>query len=75
VLTICYVGMIILGVVWLANINLIFLLISHVLALGIMWWRSQKVDLEDKRAIADFYQFIWKLFFLEYLIFPIACLL
>ncbi|NEP83031.1 MAG: homogentisate phytyltransferase, partial [Okeania sp. SIO3B3] len=42
VLTICYVGMIILGVVWLANINLIFLLISHVLALGIMWWRSQK---------------------------------
>lgn len=75
VLTICYVGMIILGVVWLANINLIFLVISHILALGIMWWRSQKVDLEDKRAIADFYQFIWKLFFLEYLIFPMACLL
>ncbi|MGD1698683.1 hypothetical protein [Dapis sp. BLCC M229] len=29
-----------------------------------MWWHSQKVDLEDKKAIADFYQFIWKLFFL-----------
>ncbi|NES69348.1 MAG: homogentisate phytyltransferase [Okeania sp. SIO2D1] len=74
VLTICYIGMVIFGITWLANINLIFLVISHVLALGIMWWRSQKVDLEDKRAIADFYQFIWKLFFLEYLIFPMACL-
>ncbi|NEQ72890.1 MAG: homogentisate phytyltransferase [Okeania sp. SIO2C9] len=74
VLTICYISMVIFGITWLANINLIFLVISHVLTLGIMWWRSQKVDLEDKRAIADFYQFIWKLFFLEYLIFPIACL-
>ncbi len=73
VLTICYIGMIIFGVTWSANINLIFLLISHLLALGIMWWRSQKVDLQDKKAIADFYQFIWKLFFLEYLIFPMAC--
>ena len=75
VLTICYIGMIIFGVAWSANINLIFLLISHLLALGIMWLRSRKVDLQDKKAIADFYQFIWKLFFLEYLIFPIACLL
>ncbi|MGD1698684.1 homogentisate phytyltransferase [Dapis sp. BLCC M229] len=75
VLTICYIGMIIFGVTWSANINLIFLVISHLLPLSIMWWFSQKVDLEDKKAIADFYQFIWKLFFLEYLIFPIACLL
>ncbi|MGB3513807.1 MAG: homogentisate phytyltransferase [Microcoleaceae cyanobacterium] len=75
VLTICYVGMMILAVVWLRNVNLIFLLITHLLALGIMWWRSQKVDLQNKSEIAKFYQFIWKLFFLEYLIFPIACLL
>ncbi|MDJ0555547.1 MAG: homogentisate phytyltransferase [Microcoleaceae cyanobacterium MO_207.B10] len=75
VLTICYLGMIILGIVWLENINLIFLVISHLFALTIMWWRSQTVDLQNQGAIADFYQFIWKLFFLEYLIFPIACLL
>ena len=74
VLTICYIGMIIFGVTWSANINLIFLVISHLLPLVIMWWHSQKVDLEDKKAIADFYQFIWTLFYLEYLIFPMACL-
>jgi homogentisate phytyltransferase/homogentisate geranylgeranyltransferase len=40
-----------------------------------MWWQSFKVDLQDNSAIAQFYQFIWKLFFLEYLLFPAACLL
>ncbi|EDX70853.1 hypothetical protein MC7420_142 [Coleofasciculus chthonoplastes PCC 7420] len=44
-------------------------------ALVLVWWRSQDVDLQDKVAIASFYQFIWKLFFLEYLMFPTACLL
>jgi homogentisate phytyltransferase / homogentisate geranylgeranyltransferase len=38
-----------------------------------LYWRSRDVDLEQKVAIADFYQFIWKLFFLEYLLFPLAC--
>ena len=73
VLTVCYLGMVMVGVVWLASVNLFFLVVSHLLALGIMWWLSQRVDLHDKKAIADFYQFIWKLFFLEYLIFPMAC--
>jgi homogentisate phytyltransferase / homogentisate geranylgeranyltransferase len=44
-------------------------------ALIAMWVMSGQVDLRDQRAIAQFYQFIWKLFFLEYVFFPIACLL
>ncbi|MGL4376015.1 MAG: homogentisate phytyltransferase, partial [Microcoleaceae cyanobacterium] len=42
--------------------------------MGFMLGKSQQVDIEDKSAIAGFYQFIWKLFFLEYIIFPITCL-
>jgi homogentisate phytyltransferase/homogentisate geranylgeranyltransferase len=75
VLTFCYSGLIIVLAIWQANINLVFLGITHLIILGWMWWRSREVDLEDKGAIASFYQFIWKLFFLEYLIFPLACLL
>ncbi|MFQ4144547.1 homogentisate phytyltransferase [Chlorogloeopsis sp. ULAP02] len=75
VLTLCYAGMILVGVLRLAEVNFEFLVITHLLALGVMWWRTRKVDLQDKSAIARFYQFIWKLFFLEYLIFPTACLL
>jgi homogentisate phytyltransferase / homogentisate geranylgeranyltransferase len=75
VITVCYLGMIIVGVLRVASVNPIFLVITHLGLLIWMWLRSLAVDLEDKSAIAQFYQFIWKLFFIEYLIFPIACLL
>lgn len=75
VLTVCYLAMILVGAIHLASVNSAFLVITHLLVLCWMWTRSLGVDLQDKTAIAQFYQFIWKLFFLEYLIFPAACLL
>ncbi|WP_009632736.1 homogentisate phytyltransferase [Synechocystis sp. PCC 7509] len=75
IITICYVGMLVAAVFWLPSINSIFLISTHLGLLVLLWWRSFQVDLLDKIAIASFYQFIWKLFFLEYLIFPAACLL
>lgn len=75
VLTACYLGMALAGLLRLHSVNPIFLVITHLGALSMMWLRSLSVDLQDKSEIAKFYQFIWKLFFLEYLIFPIACLL
>ncbi len=73
VITVCYFGMMIAGLFWLTSLNVSFFVTSHLLLLGLLWWRSRDVDLSEKSAIADFYQFIWKLFFLEYLLFPIAC--
>ncbi|MBW4626468.1 MAG: homogentisate phytyltransferase [Brasilonema octagenarum HA4186-MV1] len=75
VITVCYLGMIGVGVLRLAEVNSVFLVMTHLVALVLMWWRSRQVDLQEKSEIARFYQFIWKLFFLEYLIFPMACLL
>ena len=73
VITVCYFGMMLAGLFWLTSLNASFFVTSHVLLLGLLWWRSSDVDLSEKREIADFYQFIWKLFFLEYLLFPTAC--
>ena len=73
VITVCYSGTIAAGLFWLTSLNLSFFITSHLVLLALLWWRSRDVNLEDKSAIADFYQFIWKLFFLEYLLFPIAC--
>ncbi|RUT03548.1 homogentisate phytyltransferase [Dulcicalothrix desertica PCC 7102] len=75
VITVCYVAMILAGLFRLANVNAILLVISHIILLVWMWRRSKRVDLQDKTSIASFYQFIWKLFFIEYLIFPISTLL
>ena len=73
VLTVCYLGITLAGVLILPNVNLIFLAVTHLVALGLMWFWSMKVNLEDKMEVAQFYQLIWKLFFIEYIIFPAAC--
>jgi homogentisate phytyltransferase / homogentisate geranylgeranyltransferase len=75
VITIAYLSMIAAGFWLLPTLNTAFLVISHAMLLGLLWWRSQSIDLEDGISIASFYQFIWKLFFLEYLLFPLACFL
>ncbi|MCY7366835.1 MAG: homogentisate phytyltransferase [Chamaesiphon sp.] len=72
-ITAAYLGTILAGI-WIApTINVWFLVSSHLGLLGLLWWRSQDIDLEQKESIANFYQFIWKLFFFEYLLFPVAC--
>jgi homogentisate phytyltransferase / homogentisate geranylgeranyltransferase len=73
VISIAYLSMIAAGIWLLPGVNTAFLVGCHSVLLGLLWWRSQDVDLEDQQAIASFYQFIWKLFFLEYLLFPLAC--
>jgi homogentisate phytyltransferase / homogentisate geranylgeranyltransferase len=75
IIAVCYLGLIVAAILKLPGVNPTFLGMSHFILLGLLGWRSQKVDLDDKSAIAQFYQFIWKLFFLEYLLFPLACLL
>ena len=75
VITVCYIGMIFVGLFHLAEANSILIVLSHIILLVWLWRRSKRVDIQDKISIASFYQFIWKLFFIEYLIFPVACLL
>jgi homogentisate phytyltransferase / homogentisate geranylgeranyltransferase len=75
ILVVLYLGMSIVSLSgWITNINSLLVVITHVFLALIMWSRSLSVDLSDRAAITSFYQFIWKLFYLEYIIFPIACL-
>lgn len=74
IVTSCYLGLILAAGVGLAGINAPLLIATHLTAIALFWWRSLQVDLRDKSSISSFYQFIWKLFFLEYILFPLACL-
>lgn len=59
----------------LSAVNIDFLSITHLGLLGMLLWRARQVKLAQKSHIKQFYQFIWRLFFLEYLLFPMACIL
>jgi homogentisate phytyltransferase / homogentisate geranylgeranyltransferase len=74
VLTACYgLAIVATALGWIA-VQPIFLIATHLGLLGWLWLNSTKVNLKEKRQISQFYQFIWKLFFLEYILFPLACL-
>ena len=74
-LTVCYAGMILIGLLDFTQVNSIFLIAVHSAILALMWWQTQQTDLQDKSSITSAYRFIWKLFYIEYLVFPISCLL
>ncbi|AFY74684.1 4-hydroxybenzoate polyprenyltransferase-like prenyltransferase [Synechococcus sp. PCC 7502] len=54
------------------NINNLVLIVTHGILVVVFWQRSIIVNLSDRQEITQFYQFIWKLFYLEYIIFPLA---
>jgi homogentisate phytyltransferase/homogentisate geranylgeranyltransferase len=58
----------------LPSIHRGFLALSQLLLLIVMWIRSFSVDVRRDEQTKAFYQLIWKLFFLEYLLFPASSL-
>jgi homogentisate phytyltransferase/homogentisate geranylgeranyltransferase len=84
ILTACYLG-VILAAPWLMAVNRPFLAITHGLVLAVFWMMSFRVNAIYQgvtpgggsptagMSYPSFYQFIWKLFFLEYVMFPMAC--
>ncbi|MBE9076734.1 homogentisate phytyltransferase [Romeria aff. gracilis LEGE 07310] len=88
VLTACYGGMMV-AAPFLPGVHQPLLLGTHAIALAGFWYRSRQVELSPSKhedaenevtvrksvSYANFYQFIWLLFFAEYIIFSAACLM
>jgi len=70
ILTATYMGMVITGLI-VPIANPWILSTVHIGIAGFMWFFSFGVDLTNQASISYFYQMIWKLFFLEYLIYPL----
>ena len=49
--------------------------LGHLGMLGFLWWAISRVDLGRQASIAQYYQSIWLLFFVEYGLFALAGLL
>jgi homogentisate phytyltransferase/homogentisate geranylgeranyltransferase len=56
------------------SVNLVFLGAAHLLQLAAFVYLSRRVDLKSDAEIYGFYQFIWKLYYIEYLVLPLAWL-
>ncbi len=74
ILTAAYLGVILAAVLGLPGTDPVIMIGAHLLLLFAAWYIAGKVDLSAKTSVRRFYLFIWLLFFLEYLIFPVASL-
>ncbi len=72
ILAFCYLGFIGVGISFLLAGNGLWLLVGHLLGLGILLGYGVHLDLSRRDAIVGYYQLIWKLFYLEYLLYPWA---
>jgi homogentisate phytyltransferase / homogentisate geranylgeranyltransferase len=73
-ITACYSGMMIAAAWILPLYPTLLIVLSHIGLLLVLWHSSRAVNLREQRTVRQFYQLIWKLFFVEYLLFPLACL-
>jgi homogentisate phytyltransferase/homogentisate geranylgeranyltransferase len=75
ILTTCYVATIAIAFASTSHVHRGVLLGTHVLALTVLWLRAARLDADDRAAVVAHYMFIWRLFYLEFAAFPIACML
>jgi homogentisate phytyltransferase/homogentisate geranylgeranyltransferase len=75
ILTVCYVATIVAAFAGVLQIHRGVLLGTHLVALTALWVRAARLDADDHAAVVAHYMFIWKLFYLEFAAFPIACML
>ncbi|CAL0307011.1 unnamed protein product [Lupinus luteus] len=45
--------------------------VGHAVLASVLWYRAKSVDFSRKASITEFYMFIWKLFYAEYLLIPL----
>lgn len=66
VLTLCYALPIGLALAGLPSRDALFLLVSHAAIIALFWAVSARVDLGRQRSVAEFYMFLWALFYAEF---------
>ena len=72
-LALAYAGMIVLGPL-LLDVDAVVLIAGHVGAAALLVYWATSANPRDRESFTRFYMRVWALFFLEYLLVPIACL-
>lgn len=74
-LTVAYAGMALAGPLALDSVQPAVLAGTHLAVLCLLWAMSARADPRDPASFTTFYMRVWKLFFLEYALVPLAVLL
>ncbi len=71
-LTAGYLGMAVLGPLFIDSASAWILVVGHLACLALLWVLALRVDPADGPSFTRFYMRVWALFFVEYLLVPLA---
>lgn len=71
VLALCYLGVALAGFIGVPGLNGTALIVVHLLLLLVALWQARSVDVNRPEQVTRFYRFIWILFYIEYLVYPL----
>ncbi len=71
-ISLIYAVLIVLPFLYSLQVHELAFALVHLFLLGMLWLANSRVDLGEKLSIQRYYQFIWVLFFLEYITFAAA---
>ncbi len=71
VLSLCYLGMVLAGIAGVPGLNSGGLIVAHLLLLLVAWGQARPVDVTRPASVTRYYRFIWVLFYIEYLVYPL----
>jgi homogentisate phytyltransferase/homogentisate geranylgeranyltransferase len=74
-ISLAYVGVIALAMLGLPSVNDLVLASGHLALLAALWLGTARTRPTDMVAMAAAYTLIWRLFYAEYLVYPLACVL
>ena len=74
ILSVFYVAMILGGRAGIAALHPTITVVGHAAGLGAVWALGRGIDFESNASITGYYMVIWKLFYLEFFVFTLACL-
>jgi homogentisate phytyltransferase/homogentisate geranylgeranyltransferase len=67
-----YLGMIVVAPLLLDDVSVPVLVAGHLASLTVLLWLAARVDVHDRAGFTRFYMRVWALFFVEYLLMPLA---
>lgn len=72
ILTVACVGFGVISLLASNALSPLFVFVTHAPVVAAIWIMGRKVDIQNSKSVYDYYMMLWKLYYLEFLAFPIA---
>ncbi len=72
ILTFACVGFAAVSLLVSHSLSPVFVFVTHLPVIALLWFLGRKVDSKDAKSVYSYYMILWKLYYVEFLAFPVG---